>query len=227
MEILFDLDGTLTDSGVGITRCIQEALRRLGGAVPPAESLRSCVGPPLHETFARLLDTRDEATLAEALRLYRERFVVTGMFENRLYPGVAEALARLRSGGHRLWVATSKPHVYARRILAHFEIAGAFAGVYGPDLSGRNHDKRDLLRQLLATEELAPRKTCMVGDRVHDVQGARANGVAAVGVLWGYGTEGELREAAPDHIVDTVDALCAYFERGRTSEASRADARDL
>jgi phosphoglycolate phosphatase len=215
MEILFDLDGTLTDSGVGITRCIQEALRRLGGVVPPAESLRSCVGPPLHDSFARLLDTRDEATLAEALRLYRERFVVTGMFENQLYPGMAGALARLRDGGHRLWVATSKPQVYARRILEHFEIAGTFAGVYGPELSGRNHDKRELLRELLETERLAAREAYMVGDRVHDVEGARANGIAAVGVLWGYGTADELREAAPDHIVDTVDALCAYFERGR------------
>jgi phosphoglycolate phosphatase len=117
MEILFDLDGTLTDSGAGITRCIQEALRRLGADVPPAESLRACVGPPLHDTFARLLDTRDAATIAEAIRLYRERFVVTGMFENALYPGVREGLERLRRGGSRLWLATSKPHVYARRIL--------------------------------------------------------------------------------------------------------------
>lgn len=213
MEILFDLDGTLTDSGAGITRCIQEALRRLGSAVPPEESLRCFVGPPLRETFARLLATRDEATLAEAIRLYRERFVAIGMFENALYPGVAEGIERLREGGHRLWVATSKPQVYARRILEHFAIAGAFAGVHGPDLSERHHDKRDLLRELLATERLSAPEACMVGDRVHDVEGARANGVAAVGVLWGYGTADELREAGPDHVVETMAALCAYFER--------------
>jgi phosphoglycolate phosphatase len=224
-EILFDLDGTLTDSGLGITRCIQEALRRLGGPVPPAASLRQFVGPPLLDTFARLLDTQDETVLADALRLYRERFVVTGMFENALYPGVAPGLERLRGGGHRLWLATSKPRVYARRILEHFEIAEAFAGVYGPDLDNRGHDKRVMLRELLAAEQLDPRATCMVGDRVHDVEGARANGVGAVAVRWGYGTAEELRAAAPDHVVETMEELCAYFERKRDREADEAFGR--
>jgi phosphoglycolate phosphatase len=214
MEILFDLDGTLTDSSVGIARCIQEAVRRLGAAVPEAESLRRFVGPPLQGTFAQLLQTEDEGTVAEAIRLYRERFVVTGMFENALYPGVAGGLERLRRGGHRLWVATSKPRVYAVRILEHFEIAAAFAGVYGPDLSDRGHDKRVMLRDLLAAEGLAARETCMVGDRVHDVEGARANGVAAVAVRWGYGSADELEAAGPDHTVDTMEELCAWFEEG-------------
>jgi phosphoglycolate phosphatase len=171
------------------------------------------VGPPLRETFAHLLGTRDDAVLADALRLYRERFVVTGMFENTLYPGVEEGLERLRAGGHRLWLATSKPHVYARRILEHFRIAGAFAGVWGPDLSELSHDKRVMLRERLAAEGLHARDACMVGDRVHDVEGARANAVRAVAVTWGYGTAEELRAAAPDHTVETMEELCAYFER--------------
>jgi phosphoglycolate phosphatase len=225
MEILFDLDGTLTDSGVGIARCIQEALRRLGGAVPSAESLRCFVGPPLHDTFARLLDTRDEATLAEAIRLYRERFVAVGMFENALYPGVDEGLARLRTGGHRLWLATSKPRVYAQRILEHFGIAERFAGLYGPELGDGAHDKRVMLRELLARERLHAREASMVGDRVHDVEGARANGVRAVAVSWGYGTIEELRAAAPDHLVGSMDELCALFERERTDEVRDAAGR--
>jgi phosphoglycolate phosphatase len=212
-EVLFDLDGTLTDSCEGIGRCIQEALRRLGGNVPPLESLRCFVGPPLQDTFARLLDTRDEALVAEAIRFYRDRFVVTGMFENALYPGVAEGLERLRGGGHRLWVATSKPHVYARRILEHFGVAGAFAGVYGPDLDNRGHDKRVMLREILACERLDPREACMVGDRIHDIEGARVNAIRAVAVTWGYGTAEELRAAAPDHTVETMEELCAYIER--------------
>jgi phosphoglycolate phosphatase len=220
VEILFDLDGTLTDSGVGITRCIQEAVRRLGAPVPGAESLRACVGPPLHDTFAWLLDTRDEATVAEAIRLYRERFVTTGMFENALYPGVAEGLVRLRGAGLRLWLATSKPRVYARRIRDHFGIAERFAGVYGPDLGDRGHDKREMVRELLANERLDARAAWMVGDRVHDVEGARANGLLAIAVAWGYGSAEELRAASPDYVVETMDELCALVQRGRPDEVA-------
>ena len=210
--ILFDLDGTLTDSLPGITACIAHALRELGAAVPAADALRTCVGPPLTETFARFLDTEDGPAIAEALRLYRDRFVATGMFENALFPGVPEGLERLRSAGHRLWVATSKPHLYARRIVEHFGIAGFFAGVYGPELDLRHHDKRDLIRLLLDTERLDARDATMVGDRVHDVEGARANGVTAVAALWGYGSAEELRAARPDRFVNTMDELCAWFE---------------
>jgi phosphoglycolate phosphatase len=212
VDILFDLDGTLTDSAPGITRCIQHALRHLGRDVPPDAALRACVGPPLTDTFARFLATREEGAIAEALRLYRDRFVDRGMFENALFPGVREGLARLRSAGHRLWVATSKPQVYARRIVEHFEIAGCFAGVYGPDLDGRNHDKRDLIRALLEAEGLEARRACMVGDRVHDVEGARANAVPALAVAWGYGTADELRAANPDALLETMEELSAWVE---------------
>ena len=226
-EILFDLDGTLTDSWPGITRCIEHALRGMGAAVPAEGALRGCVGPPLAETFARLLDAPDQTAIAEALRLYRERFVATGMFENAVFPGVREGLERLRGAGHRLWVATSKPRVYARRIVEHFELNPFFAGVYGPELDLTNHDKRDLLRVLLAAERLDPRRTIMVGDRVHDVEGARANGVSAVGVAWGYGSAEELRAARPAAIVRDMDDLCAWVQARVTGEVPDGAARGV
>ena len=200
MNIFFDLDGTLTDPGVGITRCLQHALARLGREVPPAETLSRFVGPPLHETFAELLQTPDEGVVGAAVRFYRERYGETGMFENALYPGVPEGLASLAQGGHRIWVVTSKPSVYADRIVDHFGLRGWLRRVYGAELSGTNADKRRLIRHALDEEHLAARGTWMVGDRMHDVRGARENGVSSIAALWGYGTADELREAAPDHL---------------------------
>ncbi len=129
MNILFDLDGTLTDSGPGITRCLQHALTRLGRPAPAASALRRFVGPPLHETFAELLETRDAALVDGAVRLYRERFEETGMFENEMYPGVLEGLECLSRQGHRMWVATSKPAIYADRIVDHFGVHRRAVGV--------------------------------------------------------------------------------------------------
>ncbi|MEA2563526.1 MAG: phosphoglycolate phosphatase [Acidobacteriota bacterium] len=216
MDILFDLDGTLTDPVLGITRCIQHALVNLGRTAPDLtpdlapdlNSLRRYVGPPLQDSFAELLETRDEVLLAEAIRLYRERFKPIGMFENSVYPDVPEGLEALRAQGHRLWVATSKPHVFAREIVQHFGLAGFFERVYGSELSGVNADKGDLIRHLLAEEAIPPERAWMVGDRMHDVIGARRNGVEAIGVLWGYGSEEELRAAGPRRIVASMAELC-------------------
>jgi phosphoglycolate phosphatase len=143
--------------------------------------------------------------------LYRERYSTIGLFENEVYPGVPEALVQLSSAGHLLWVVTSKPHVFARRILAHFDLLPFFAGVYGCELDGAFSDKGDLIAHALATEGLAANQTWMIGDRLHDVRAARRNGVTAVGVLWGYGSEEELREAAPAHLVRTLDELRALI----------------
>lgn len=208
MNILFDLDGTLTDSGVGITRCLQHALARLGREVPPTSALRRFVGPPLHESFAELLGADRGPLVAEAVRVYRERFEEVGMFENRLYPGVREGLESLSRDGGRLWVVTSKPTVYADRIVDRFGLRGWLQGVHGSELSGANADKRRLVRQVLDTRRLEGRETWMVGDRRHDVRGARENGVSCIGVLWGYGSAAELEEAEPDHIVATMSELC-------------------
>lgn len=219
MNLLFDLDGTLTDPGEGITRCIQHALAELGAPVPAADALRWYVGPPLAGSFAELVGP-DDARIARALALYRERFAETGLFENVVYPDVPAALDRLRAEGHALFVATSKPHVFARRVLDHFGLADAFAAVYGAELSGENADKRDLLRHLLSVERFAA-TPWMIGDRRHDVEAAHANGLRAVGVLWGYGSAVELRTAGADVVVASVRDLVEWVGTAHAEAVAR------
>jgi phosphoglycolate phosphatase len=138
--------------------------------------------------------------------LYRERFVSVGMFENAVYPGVREGLARLRGAGHQLYVVTSKPHVFARRILEHFDLLSTFVGVYGSELAGKHGDKVSLLRHVLDVERFDSRPY-MIGDRRHDVEGAHAHGLGAVGVLWGYGSRAELETAGADALVASMAEL--------------------
>ena len=212
MNLLFDLDGTLTDAGAGITRCIQHALDGLGSPAPASADLRWCVGPPLQDSFAELLRTDDRERIDRAIALYRERFVATGMFENAVYPGVADGLQRLRAAGHALWVVTSKPHEFARKILAHFELRDAFAAVYGSEFSGVHSDKRDLLRHVLSVEPFTE-APWMIGDRRHDVAAAHANGLRAVGVTWGYGSAEELQTAGADVLVASMRELLEWADR--------------
>lgn len=209
MNLLFDLDGTLTDPGLGIARCLQHALSALGRPVPSVADLRWCVGPPLRGTFATLLGIADAATLDRATGLYRERFEAAGMFENVVYPGVVVGLDTLRKQGHRLWVVTSKPHVYARQILGHFSLADAFVSVYGSELSGENADKTNLMRHVLSVERFSERPL-MIGDRRHDIEAAHANGLLGVGVLWGYGSRAELETAGSEVLLDSMEQLCAW-----------------
>jgi phosphoglycolate phosphatase len=131
------------------------------------------------------------------------------MFENAVYPGVREGLAELRRAGHRLWVVTSKPHVYAREILAHFDLLPMFVAVYGSELSGENTEKPSLIRHALGAEA-SDGRPCMVGDRRHDVEGAHANGLRAVGVLWGYGSRAELEAAGADVLVASMPELVSW-----------------
>ncbi|ADZ70215.1 HAD family hydrolase [Polymorphum gilvum] len=220
--VLFDLDGTLTDPFPGITRSIQHALEALGAPVPAAEALRWCIGPPLAESFAVLLGTDDTATLDRAIALYRERYAVTGLFENTLIEGIEPLLRMLADEGRRLFVATSKPYAYAGRIVEHFGLAAAFAKVYGSELDGRRAAKTDLIAYLLAEEGLTAQRCVMVGDRKHDLIGARANRVAAVGVTWGYGSREELAAEAPDAIVDAPRDLAAWLDQGEAAPAPAA-----
>jgi phosphoglycolate phosphatase len=199
--LLFDLDGTLTDPRPGIVGCLRHALDRLGRPCPDEDVLAACIGPPLRSSFATLLDTRDGALIEEATRLYRERYGVVGLFENHVYDGVPAMLERLR--GERLLVATSKMAEFAERIVAHFGLRAYFSGVYGAEPGGRFDDKVELIAHLLRREGLAPAATVMIGDRAFDMAAARANGLRAVGVLWGYGSERELREAGAERLCAT------------------------
>jgi phosphoglycolate phosphatase len=198
--ILFDLDGTLTDPREGITRSIAHALERMGVAPPPLDELTFAIGPPLRASLASLLGTQDREAVERALALYRERFADVGLYENAIYQGILESLAALRGGGSTLFVATSKPRIYAERIVRHFELAAHFAAVHGCELDGTREDKRDLLAHLLPHHGIAPANAIMIGDRGVDMLAARHHGVAALGAMWGYGSRAELEEAGAQRL---------------------------
>jgi phosphoglycolate phosphatase len=211
--VLLDLDGTLTDPRPGIVGCIRHALQGLAHPCPPDDELVACIGPPLRGTFGSLLATTDPAVIERAMALYRERFADVGLYENVVYAGIPSALDELGGVGGRLFVATSKPAVFAERIVRHFGLAHHFAGVYGPDLDGRFDDKADLLRHLLATERLDPGGVVMVGDRYADIRAGSANGVRSIGVLWGYGSREELLEAGAAAVCAAPAELPACVRR--------------
>jgi phosphoglycolate phosphatase len=176
------------------------ALDGLARDCPSDEVLATFIGPPLRGTFSTLLESEDKELIEKAMSLYRERFAKTGIYENQLYEGVTDMLGSLKHTASALFVATSKPAVFAERIVKHFGIDHHFAGVYGPELDGRFDSKTDLLAHLLATERIPAEATVMVGDRAADIVAAKANGIRSIGVLWGYGSKAELAEAGTDRI---------------------------
>jgi phosphoglycolate phosphatase len=203
--IYFDLDGTLTDPKPGITRSIQYALRKLDRTTPSEDELTWCIGPPLRASLKKLLGTDDLAD--SALSLYRERFGDIGIFENEIYPGIEDTLSVLAKSDRRLFVATSKPSVYAERIIDHFKLADYFERVFGSELDGRRSDKTELLGYALQSARVDPSRAIMIGDRSHDMIGARNNGMTAVGVLYGYGSKEELVSAGAHHVCATPERL--------------------
>lgn len=197
-DIYFDLDGTLTDPFEGISKSIVFALQRLGEPEPDHDVLRSCIGPPLLASFESLVG---EDRARDALTFYRERFGDVGWQENVPYPGIRDVLQELRDAGRTLYVATSKPGVFAEKILAHFELDKYFAGVFGSELDGRRSNKIELLEHALAVN--ASDAAVMVGDREHDVIGALRNNMHIIAVTYGYGTEEELRNAGAEQIASS------------------------
>jgi phosphoglycolate phosphatase len=193
--LLFDLDGTLTDNYAGIAASIVHALARLDRPAPDAAVLRTCVGPPLRGTFAHLLGTTEAALIERAVAHYRERYAEVGWHENVAYEGAGEALAALHTRGARTFLCTSKPTVFATRIVRHFGFDAHLHGIYGADFDSALDDKAALLAHLLATERIDPGTATMIGDRANDIRAAHANGVRAVGALWGYGSRQELADA--------------------------------
>jgi phosphoglycolate phosphatase len=211
-NILFDLDGTLTDPREGITRSIQHALAKLGIDEPDLRNLEHFIGPPLLQQFMVAYDF-DEAKAWEAVNFYRERFRVTGLYENQLFHGVIALLETLQQQGRHLYIATSKPWEFAREIARHFDFAKHFKVVYGSELDGTRTNKVELIAHILQQEGLDPAQTLMIGDRKHDLIGARANGLDCAAVGYGFGSREELEREAPTYHFQTLEALHRAFLR--------------
>jgi phosphoglycolate phosphatase len=223
MNLFFDLDGTLTDPREGITRCIAYALENMGRQPPPLASLERYIGPSLFVSFRELLGTEDEEPVRAAVALYRERYTETGLYENRVHDGIMAALDEFRSAGRRMLVVTTKPTVFARRVVGHFGLASYFSDVVGAHLDGSRSDKAELIGHALSTHALDAAASVMIGDRRDDVVGARLTGVGSVGVLWGFGSRSELTEAGADVLCDRPGGLrgCVARAMPRPQEEQR------
>lgn len=208
--ILFDLDGTLTDSGEGIINSVIPALEYYGLPVPDRETLRVFVGPPLHETFMKFGVPDEKAD--EAVEIYRSRYNTIGKFENTPYPGIVELLQTLKSHGHTLLVATSKPEALSVEIMEKFKLAQYFDRICGASLDRSRTCKEDVIAYLLKMHG-ASQQMVMVGDTHYDINGAKAHGIPAIGVAWGYGQVQDMVAAGADAIAYTMDELLTLLDR--------------
>jgi len=205
--VLFDLDGTLTDPRVGITRSVRYALESLGMEVPEERRLESFIGPPLLESFQSACGM-DEPRARAAVDAYRERYSGRGLYENEVYAGIPAILDQLAAKACLVLVATSKPAEFAERVLRHLGLRPYFRDVVGPRLDDLHASKEDVVRAALSrVSNWRQRGAVMVGDREHDVRGAQANGIDSVAVGYGYGSRGELEDARPTFHVRTVEEL--------------------
>lgn len=207
--LFFDLDGTLIDSAVGITRCVAYALEHLGEPVPDAAALRGWIGPPLRDSFLPVVG--DAARAEQAVLLYRERYDTLGWAEHEVYPGIETAIRALHEAGHRLAVVTAKNEPHARRIIAHLPFGHCFEDVIGATLCGRLSHKPELIAEALDRLGTQPQDCVMIGDRHMDMDGARHHGMRGIGVLWGFGDAQELHDAGADCLVDAPERLVDLF----------------
>jgi phosphoglycolate phosphatase len=207
VNALFDLDGTLVDPKRGLVHCVSYALERLAAPCPAPDVLTAFIGPPLRGMFATLLETADPERIERAVSLYRERYRDAGLYETQPYEGIRAMLEETSRLASSAFVATSKPAVFAKRILRHLDLDGYFAGVYGPELDGTFDDKADLLRHLLAEQHIPSHAAVMIGDRAADVFAAKANGIRSIGTLWGYGSREELVGAGADRLCKSPGEL--------------------
>ena len=211
--ILFDLDGTLTDPKEGITTCVQYALASFGIEEPDLDKLEPFIGPPLKDSFMKFYDFPEEQA-SEAIDRYREYYTSGGMFENAVYEGIPQLLQSLKDAGKILYVATSKPEEFSKQILEHFGLAGYFDYVAGASMDERRVKKGDVIRYLMDTMGVFDtEQMVLVGDREHDVLGAKENGIDCVGVLFGYGSREELEQAGAYGIVESVEELKMWLLR--------------
>lgn len=212
MYLLFDLDGTLTEPEAGITNSIKYALRKYGIEETDRQKLRLCIGPPLIDSFENLWGfDRDKAV--QAVVYYREYFAETGIFENEIYEGIPELLSSLKSQGHRIILATSKPEEYAERILEHFDILKYFDCVAGNTLKEERPKKEDVLAYIKKLfPDLSAQNGVMIGDRKYDVEGAHSLSLPCIGVLYGHGSKEELSEAGAEYLAASVTELYRKIE---------------
>jgi len=212
-NILIDLDGTLTDPKVGITTSARYGLEKVGHPISEDTNIDWIIGPPLKASLAKILNVDADDTLAEqALMAYRERFAVTGLYENHVFEGVAETLVELKRRGYRLFLATAKPTVYAKQILEHFNLAQYFTEIYGSELNGDRTNKGELIQYILEQQGIQADQCIMVGDREHDIFGARHNGIESIAVKYGYGSEIELQQAQPKYTIENFSHLLDYLK---------------
>ena len=207
--ILFDMDGTIVDTGVGIRLCAQYALQQMGMEVGDPTQLNYFIGPPLRTSFQTRCGMTDEQ-VAQAVEYFRVRYTEKGLYEHEIYPGLDALLHRLQASGKRLAIATSKPTAFAREILRQYGVDTCFAEIVGSEFDGSRSEKieviREVLRRLNLTEEERAR-TVMIGDRKFDILGAKQFGLASIGVEYGYAPQGELREAGADFCAANAEEL--------------------
>ncbi|CAG9614730.1 5'-nucleotidase [Bacillus rhizoplanae] len=204
---LFDLDGTLTDPKEGIVNSVTYALRKMGIDEQDDKKLLSFIGPPIQHSFANIY-SMDEKQVAEAVTYYREYFQAKGMFENHVYGHIPSVLQDLKNARKRLFVATSKPTIFAKQILEHFQLAHYFEEIVGSNLDGTRIAKTDIIQHILHTyHDLEKEHVVMVGDREHDIIGAQQVGIHSIGVMYGYGSKEELVAAGATHIIEDVEHI--------------------
>ncbi len=211
--ILFDLDGTLTDSGPGITNSVAYSLKKYGIEVTDRTELYKFIGPPLKESFEKYYGFSEEDS-RKAVEYYREYYTDKGIFENAVYEGIEELLREIRKSGKKAVVATSKPEIFAKRILVHFDLAKYFEHIVGANMDETRTKKDEVISCVLQSLAISDRSNVlMIGDRKHDILGAKKNGIASLGVLFGFGDYEELEKAGANYIVKNVkDIYPIIFE---------------
>lgn len=206
--ILFDLDGTLTDSGEGIINCAILALEHYGLPIPSREEMRVFVGPPLHESFIKHGVPAEKAE--EAIKIYRSRYIPIGAYENTPYPGIRELLETLKAAGHKLYVATSKPEEMSIKILQHFDLAKYFDQICGATMDTSRSSKEAVIAYLLEQNGRAD-NMIMVGDTKFDILGAKEHGIPGIGVSWGYGKVEDMEAAGATAIAHSMEELLSLL----------------
>ena len=221
MLCLFDLDGTLIDSELGIFSCIRHALVQMQVPAPAPEALRDWIGPPLHQGFAALMDN-DAAKVTAAIGHYHDRFTAIGWREHAVYPGLAPLIEGLQAAGHQLAVVTSKPRLHALPIVESLPFGAAFQHVYGPEPGNPHCEKASMIAAALADFQTAPQHAVMIGDRRFDIEGAVANRVRGFGVLWGFGSREELTLAGATAIANDPGELTGFINEAAAALAADA-----